>query len=282
MEANQKHLAYCLLTENDLERGDDHVRSRIQGDRDDWKRRARSGKSHGFIILAISPRIARATIGPELQTLARYLCDLYLGQDDLDRILLDDLVLEIQTEAIREYRAWRVGVNYFSAQSDGKWWRDHRIPGGMAFSMNSVGHMARALAERARGKNAALAQRFDEVPREKLVYWALPRAMKTIGPPHEDSIRGTWLAPHGSFQEDREPPTFEERQRYFAGLASFSPNRYKGLYHTDHTVPAPYFDEGLWRREDLDVRDDLYFTYLHDLDDDDYLSMGLGVELGPR
>jgi hypothetical protein len=31
-----------------------------------------------------------------------------------------------------------------------------------------------------------------------------------------------------------------------------------------------------------DVRDDLYFTYLHDLDDVDYLSMGLGVELRPE
>lgn len=29
----------------------------------------------------------------------------------------------------------------------------------------------------------------------------------------------------------------------------------------------------------MEVRDDLYFTYLHDLKDTDYLSMGLGRDL---
>jgi hypothetical protein len=106
--------------------------------------------------------------------------------------------------------------------------------------------------------------------------------MKTIGPPVQNSRRGTWLAERGSCIEDREPPTFERRQRYFGDLARFSENRYKGLYHTDHTVPSPYFDEGLWRAEDLEVRDDLYFTYLHDRKDEDYQSMGLGLEDGPE
>lgn len=91
---------------------------------------------------------------------------------------------------------------------------------------------------------------FDDIPREKLAYWALPKAMKTISPLQEGSNRGTWLASYGSFEQDKVPPTFEQRERYFADLASFSPNRYKGLYHTDHTVPTPYFNEALWRRED--------------------------------
>src|SRR3954451_5771390 len=85
MEARQHRLSYCLLTENDLERGDDHVRARIQEDRDIWKRSARRGESHGFIIVAVSRRIAYATVGPELLELARHLCDLYLGRDDLDQ-----------------------------------------------------------------------------------------------------------------------------------------------------------------------------------------------------
>jgi hypothetical protein len=104
--------------------------------------------------------------------------------------------------------------------------------------------------------------------------------MKTIGPPIKNSTRGTWLAERGSFPEDTEPPTFEQRQRYFGELARFSENRYKGRYHTDHTVPAAYFDESLWRADDLAVRDDLYFTYLHDRKDEDYQSMGLGLEDG--
>lgn len=117
------------------------------------------------------------------------------------------------------------------------------------------------------------------VPREKLVYWALRMAMKTVGPPQLESKRGTWLAERGRFEEDGEPPTFEQRQSFFEDLAGFSENRYVGLYHTDHTVPSAYFKEELWRREDLPERDDLYFTYLHRPSDDDYLSMGLGSEI---
>jgi hypothetical protein len=145
--------------------------------------------------------------------------------------------------------------------------------------MNSVGHMARTQAERAMRRNADMATRCGEMPREKLVYWALPKAMRTIGPPSDGSTRGTWLASRGSFEEDREPPTFEQRRQYFGDLALFSENRYKGRYHTDETIPSVYFDEGLWKLEDIRVRDDLFFTYLHQRADADYQGMGLGEEI---
>ncbi len=277
MEAKQHRLAYCLLTENDLERGDDHVRARIQEDRDVWKRRATGGESHGFIILAISVMIARASVGPELQRLARHLCDLYLGQDELDRILLDDLLLKIQTETVPEVRSWQVGVNFFSSQGDGRWWRDHRIPGGMAFSMNSVGHMARTRAEAMLGRTTGLADGFRNVPRERLAYWALPTAMKTIGPPAEGGTRGTWLAERGRFDEDREPPTYDERHKVFDNLARFSENRYLGRCHTDETIPSPYFEVSIADLTGSPLRDDLYFTYLHSPGDRDYTTMGLGT-----
>lgn len=234
--------------------------------------------------MAVSQTIALARPGPELHRLALKICELYLGKAVSDEILHDSLLLDIAGNGgePHELRSWKVGVNYFSAQGDGRWWHDHRIPGGISFSMNSVGHMARTMAERELTKRAEFPNQVVDVPREKLVYWALPKAMKTIGPQCPDGVRGTWLAPHGCFEEDREPPTYEQRQRHFGDLAAFSPNRYKGFYHTDHTVPTAYFDETLWKREDLIVRDDLYFTYLHDLRDMDYLSMGLGLDLQPE
>jgi hypothetical protein len=279
MEAKQGRLAYCLLTENDLARSDEDIRQRIEEERQDWKRRGFSGDTHAFIIVAISERIARARPGDILLRLAQRLCELYLGSSDTDVILYDDLLLEIGAGEQIERRSWKVGVNYFSAQADGRWWEDHRIPGGMAFSMNSVGHMARTQAERALRRGSELAKGLSEIPREKLVFWALPKAMKTIGIPAEGSTRGTWLVERGSFPEDKEPPTFEVRQRVFGDLAGFSENRYKGLYHTDETIPSPYFDPGLWRREDLVERDDLYFNYLHLQTEEDYLSMGIGIEI---
>jgi hypothetical protein len=277
MEAKQHRIGYCLLTANDLERGDDHVRARIQEDRDVWRRRAMRGESHGFIILAIAPQIAGAAVGPELLRLARHLCDLDLGQEELDRILLDDLILDIPTAEGREHRSWRVGVNYFSAQGDGRWWRDHRIPGGLAYSMNSVGHMARTRAEAMLGRSRQLAEGFRDVPRERLTYWALPTAMRTVGPPAEGRTRGTWLAERGRFAEDREPPTYDERHRVFDDLACFSENRYLGRYHTDETIPSPYFDEAITDLAGAALRDDLFFTYLHSPGDRDYITMGIGT-----
>jgi hypothetical protein len=282
MEAKQKRLEFCVLTENDLERSDQEIRARIQRERTAWKRTALAGKSHGFLIVAVSERIATARPNQLLHNLAKGICAHYLGVYESDEIHLDDVILEIKDQDRTEWRKWKVGVNYFSAQGDGRWWQDHRIPGGLAFSMNSVGHMARTLAERQLTKNAAAAICPAEIGREKLVYWALPKAMRTIGPPADGSTRGTWLARRGTFSEDREPPTFEQRQQYFGDLAQFSENRYLGLYHTDETIPSLYFDERVQRREDLSVREDLFFTYLHSLTDEDYLAMGLGKEFQPE
>jgi hypothetical protein len=170
-------------------------------------------------------------------------------------------------------------VNVFSVQADGRWWHDHRFPGGLAFSMNSVGHFARLAAEAELRKSKA-SDPIRNLAREKLVYRALPLAMKTIGPPVDGSQRGTWLAKRGTFPEDREPPTYEERRRYFKELAAFSENRYVGRYHTDITIPSDYFKEELWRLEEIGTIDELYFTYLHSLADQDYWSMGIGEQIG--
>ena len=101
--------------------------------------------------------------------------------------------------------------------------------------------------------------------------------MKTIGVPEPDSTRGTWLVERGRFPEDKEPPTYEVRERVFGELARFSENRYHGKYHTDETIPSPYFDPRITTLDEAPLRDDLVFTYLHSPKDDDYLSMGTGI-----
>ena len=46
----------------------------------------------------------------------------------------------------KQHRTWEcpASVNYFSAQGDKRWWQDHRFPAGLAFSVNSVGHMVKS------------------------------------------------------------------------------------------------------------------------------------------
>jgi len=115
------------------------------------------------------------------------------------------------------------------------------------------------------------------VPRERLAYWALPAAMKTIGPPVEGGTRGTWLAERGQFPEDLDPPTYDQRHQVFDRLAGFSENRYLGRYHTDETIPSPYFNVSITDLTAARLRNDLYFTYLHSASDSDYTQMGIGT-----
>jgi hypothetical protein len=143
--------------------------------------------------------------------------------------------------------------------------------------MNSVGHMARSKADVMIAKDPSLTNQFRDIQKERLTYWALPTAMKTIGPPLEGSTRGTCLAKRGRFDEDREPPTYDQRHKVFGDLASFSENRYLGRYHTDETIPSGYFDASIASLADAQERDDLLFTYLHSPNDQDYTTMGIGT-----
>src|SRR6266498_3609476 len=93
------------------------------------------------------------------QPQALRLCSLYLLQDIVpDQIFHDELWLEKPGRDGTTWQ-WLAGVNYFCAQGDKRWWEDHRIPGGMAFSVNSVGHMVKSgiLAKGMLALEAALA-----------------------------------------------------------------------------------------------------------------------------
>jgi hypothetical protein len=277
MAAKKNWLSVCILTEGDFIKGDDHVRQIVQESRRTWKQEALSGKRHGFVILAVSRKLAFGEPGGVLKRIALRLCDLYLSQTGLNDIFHDSLDLRIEQGASEKIRRWKVGVNFFAAQADGRWWHDHRIPGGMAFSMNSVGHMARKLVEEAIRVNPRLAERVARLPVEQLESWALPLAMRTIATASRGKIPGTWLIPREAASAGGSQ-TESERQKALNDLTPYNEDRYQGKYHTDQTIPAEYFDPSPDRPLGL-VDHDLYFTYLHRASDPDYASMGLGQEI---
>jgi hypothetical protein len=255
--AKKGWLSVCVLTDGDFAKGDEYVRRTIQEHRQFWKREGLAGSRHGFIILAASKRLAQAEPGLVLQRIALRLCELYLSETGLNEVFHDSLDLRIEQSDTAQYRRWRVGVNIFAAQADGRWWHDHRIPGGMAFSMNSVGHMARKLAEDAFQRSPRLAERAARMPTEQLETWALPLAMRTIDTASRGRIPGTWLLP-------RDPAavgtaeTEERRRAAFGVLAGYNEDCYKGKYHTDQTIPVEYFDPSAVRAASLPDHD-LYF-----------------------
>lgn len=137
-------ISYCFLTDSDLAQPDNAIRDKIQSDRTAWTREGYRGAKSAFVLVAMSEKIANAAPSPVVKEIAKRLCSLYLLDDcEEDRILYDDIFLEKPGNARVTWK-WKTGVNYFSAQGDGRWWTDHRMPGGMAFSVNSVGHMVKS------------------------------------------------------------------------------------------------------------------------------------------
>lgn len=58
MAAKQGRLSFCILTEPDFTKGDQHVREVIQDSRQIWQREGLTRKKHGFIILAASNEVS--------------------------------------------------------------------------------------------------------------------------------------------------------------------------------------------------------------------------------
>ena len=244
-------LSYCILTETDLKRDDRYIRDKVQSKRREWLHDAFKGLKSGFVILALSERIASA-LPTSTQELAQRLCSLYLLKPiEHDQIYLDAVELEIPGQDRPTFR-WDAGVNSFSAQGDGRWWRDHRIPGGLAFSVNSVGHMVKStkVAIAMQEVHATLGVTPEEWS-ESTIDWlgkALLVAMQTINRAAETPDgRATELLPmpgDSSFFGTC-PITVP------SPLAGKDYCSYFGKYHTDSTLPSEYFRDDVRRPPSL-------------------------------
>jgi hypothetical protein len=274
-------ISFCILTEADVAKGDDHIRDVIQRDRRIWKADAREGAKHAFIVAIISETLAFAAPDETLHSIATRLCDLYLF--DQPRVVKRHDALVLKTNG-GPFLKWFVGVNVFASQGDGRWWQDHRIPGGLAFSMNSVGHMARVFAER-----RFTGRVIGDATVDKLRFWALPTAMRVISDASKRPRFGTCLMERDAAKhcpvvparirdevfKDLDEPA---RAKALGSLAGYSEHLYRGWYDTDESVPPAYFHVVAERPAELQMLP-LYFTYLHSYTDEDYRSMGFGDEL---
>jgi hypothetical protein len=182
-----------------------------------------------------------------------------------------------------DYFEWRVGANYFSPQGDRRWWHDHRIPGGIAFSMNSVGHMAKSgarhdvIVELEKAAGVPLANR-GKLKIDSLRA-ALQYAMMTIDNAQEAvSGKATWLidlsdneckhlAKENPLSAISSVPEYLLRKDF---------RKYSGWYHTDVTIPSLYFRPDVERSKEIPALD-LYFSYLFDKSEMSYRTMGEGV-----
>jgi len=283
MAAKMSLLSYCILNESDLEGPDEAVRDTIQEARLEWLREAFEGRKSGFVILAVSEKIGMAKPDENLKHLAQRLFSLYLLGDALpDQVYLDEIFLEVPGPKRMTWK-WNVGANYFCANGDKRWWQDHRIPAGMAFSMNSVGHMVRStIVSQKLGELEALLQSETQgfvTTKVDSLNKALEFAMRTIYLASDaPSGHATELLPLPENPADLpvhpcpvKLPAFLEDRNYCS---------YQGYYHTDRTIPSEYFDPVVERPKNQ-PKYDLDFTYLFhdDLGNPDFRTTGKGRQI---
>jgi hypothetical protein len=278
--AKQGLISYCVLTESDLQQEDEAIRTKIQEARTRWTRDGFEGRKSGFVILAISSTIAFAVPNQHMRAFAQKLCSLYLLEPiDTERIYMDETFLEIPGRERSTWR-WHAGVNYFCAQGDKRWWQDHRVPGGMAFSINSVGHMAKsgrlALAMRDLNDVLEIPSQAGTTPKIESLPTALEFAMRTIAIA-SNAVSGKATELMRLPADPAELPIRKCPVDLPAFLKDKNFCSYRGFYHTDYTLPSEYFLSDVERPHWVKPHQ-LDFTYLfaEEGDNPDFVTMGSG------
>lgn len=270
------HLHFCVLTHDDIQRmNDQEISEVIKRERLAWKRRSllwrpeSSTPAHGFVLIVVSPRLAFAAPNEALRKFAELLLGLWSAtesQEPSGRVHFETLYLRNPRDG--SYLRFTFGIDYFQAQGDGRWYQDHRFPGGIAFTANSAGHMRR-YREWYKG--------LEEQER-----WVLKRAMQTIGNSAVTKWgRATWLktlprdgVPHVTDVVCPFNTISDGEKAYLEGIDW---TKYGGRLHTDHSIRPEFFNA------DPDVPDASRgveyiqdFTYIYDNRERDHFRFILG------
>jgi hypothetical protein len=162
--------------------------------------------------------------------------------------------LYLENPADRTAVRFTFSVDFFAAQGDGRWWHDHRVPGGIAFTANSVGHMRRYREWYENKANQA--------------EWVLKTAMGTIDLAAATPYgRATWLRDlsNGRPFVDRLACPFADPSAVKPALRDKDWTRYGGHLHTDHSVRSEFFDERPDKSPQVGRKEYLQdFAYLYD------------------
>ena len=272
--ASEGRIHFCFLTEQAVSTwSDGEIAEKIVEEKQLWKQRAafdpiRGG--HSFVLVVGSPRVAFAMPDQHLRAFSERVLELAGWEPDRrgarrnNTVTSDFLYLRHPSDG--SFYGFRFNVDFFASAGDGRWWHDHRFPGGIAFTANSTGHMI-AAREWYRGKNDGRT-------------WALKQAMLTINnamptrgtasaDPSEQG-RVTWLR---SLDVEGKPLVADSKcplAKIPLPLEGKDWTRYEGVLHTDHAVREEFFLD----REAAPTASKPYlmdFTYLFDQEYHDFV-----------
>lgn len=276
-------IRYCILKESDLLLPDEVIEQKIQHARRRWLRDAFEGKTSNFIIVATSPALSEAVPDQVVAQIAQRLCSLYLRIDaGFDQIHHENIFLEKPGHDRMTWR-WLAGVNYFCSQGDKRWWHDHRFPGGMAFSVNSVGHFVRsekianAMIELNRILGVSDEEGWNDSKVDSLEK-ALVLAMRTISLASETSSGNSTqlLTLPTNLHESNLPKCPVELPKSLLGKNYVE---YVGYYHTDYTLPSEYFLPDVERSTSTPFFLDFTYLFHKHVSNPDFFTMGEGQRI---
>ena len=267
--ATNKNVYVCLLEDHEIlrmQRGDLDVEDTLQDHRQVFKRLALEGRVSSFVILLASRHLITREPNDQLKEICRRLLELYM------QVRVPDDTIHSEREYVFLRRAdgtvlkFSTLPNIFCSQGDGRWWHDHRTPGGIMITSNALGHFTYV-----RSKKPDLDASSCTT--------ALEQAMRTISNARKDPSEGkskfahcpaTFLVPR--LESDPVPlkPTSD-----FAGS---SPDHYAGYFHTDHLIPSVFFQKERDPKM-LKKYEDLSFRYIFDgtVDPEGHAELMLGT-----
>lgn len=277
--AKQRRIHFCFLRETAVaEWSDDEIAEKIGEEKRLWKQRAAfdpQRAAHSFVIVVASPRVTFAAPDQHLRAFSDRILALAgwdaSNQGGRRKNTVTSDFLYLKNPHGGEFYGFQFNADFFACAADGRWWRDHRFPGGIAFTANSTGHMMRF--------------RDWYQSKEQNESWALKQAMLTVqnaaptrsaesGDPAEEG-RATWLRP---LDANNKPLVVDSRcplDRVPAMLEGKDWTRYEGVLHTDHAVREEFFLD----REIAPTASKPYlmdFTYLYEETEDDFDAFSRG------
>lgn len=232
--AKNKQAYVCLLEEDEIlrmRRGDQDLRDTIQDHRQVWKRYALEGFSSSFLVLLVSKTLPLLEPGEELKEICRRLMQLYMEVEVPDDTIIPQreyVFLRQHVDGKARLLQFSTLPNIFCSQGDGRWWGDHRTPGGIMITSNALGHFMYVRTAKTTLDDAAKG-------------WAAENAMRTIGNAHREKrlkhTPATFLVP----ATPGEKCPFKGSSEY----AKYSAQSYSGYFHTDHLIPSVFFQRSI-------------------------------------
>ena len=270
--AKNKNVFICLLEEKEIlmmRRGDADLRDTLQDYRQAWKRHALEGLSSSFLLVLVSPSLVDKQPDDRLKEIARRLLELYMEVAPIpdDTILSQREYVFLRQEHNAKERLLKFATlpNVFCTQGDGRWWQDHRTPGGIMITSNALGHFT------------YVRQKTSELTGKETM-WALENAMRTIrNAAPSPAVGKIKHCPATSLVPAKAGDASHLRE--LSDFRTFSCDHYDGFFNTDHLIPGAFF------RPDRDPKtltryDGLSLRYIWDAEADptDHRDLMLGQE----